>query len=174
MFTQHYDVSEDRRLAGDGPLKRFFCENFDHFLTVAGPRRFTEQRVLRAVRSVPDDAARVVRAGLRRRRDTGHHPAGHELQLPAVRGRRASDGRVRRRTRSARLSQLRGLLRPPGPVRPVQDRGHDRGHVLGFRDRPVRHVPRVQGHLLRDAPLAAQHQTFAAPQARLHWPLHQG
>jgi len=133
----------------------------------------TEQRVLRAVRGVPYDAAGVVRAGLRRERDTRHHPTGHELQLPAARRRGAGHGRVRQRPRPVRVSQDRRLLRPPRPVGPVQDGRHDRRDVLGIDERPVRHVPRVQGGVLRDAPAETQHQTVTAAQARFRRPLHQ-
>jgi len=121
-----------------------------------------EQRILRTVRGLPDDAAGVVRPGLRGGRDTRHHPAGHELQLPAARRRGARHGRIRQRPRPAGVPQERGLLRSPGPVGPVQDGWHVRGDILGFDERPVRHVPRVQGGVVRDAPAEAQHQTVAA------------
>jgi len=63
------------------------CTNSIYSRVVCGLPVFvlTEQRVLRAVRGLPDDAACVVRAGLRGERDTRHHQAGHELQLPAAR-----------------------------------------------------------------------------------------
>jgi len=134
----------------------------------------TEQRVLRTVRGLPDDAAGVVRSGLRGGRDPPHHPAGHELQLSAARRRGARHGRVRQRPRSAGLSQERGLLRPPRPVGAVQDGRHVRGDLLGIDERPLRHVRRVQGGVVRDAPAEAQHQTVAAAQARFRRPLHQG
>lgn len=72
------------------------------------------------------------------------------------------------------MSQDQRLLRPPRPVGPVQDGRHVRRHVLGIDERPVLHVPRVQGGVLRDAPVEAQHQTVAAAQARFRRPLHQG
>lgn len=134
----------------------------------------TEQRVLRAVRGLPDDAAGVVRAGLRGERDTRHHQTGNELQLPAARRRGAGHGRVRQRPRPVRVSQDRRLLRPPRPDGPVQDGRHVRRDVLGIDERPVLHVPRVQDGLLRDAPVEAQHQTVVAAQARFRRPLHQG
>lgn len=126
------------------------------------------------MRGVPDDIARVVRAGLRGARDPGHHPAGHELQLPAAWCRGPGDGRVRRRARAARVSRHDGLLRNPRPIRPVQDGRHVERHILGLPERPVRHVPCIQGDLLRVAPPPAQHQTVAAAQARLRRSLHQG
>lgn len=134
----------------------------------------TEQRVLRTVRGVPDDAAGVVRAGLHGGRDPGAHTAGHELQLPAARRRGARHGRVRQRPRPARVSAHRGVLRAARPVRPVQDGRHVRVHVLGLAERTVRHVPRLQDRVLRHAPAPAQRQAVAAAQARLRRPVHQG
>jgi len=134
----------------------------------------TEQRVLRTMRGLPNDAAGVVRSGLRRGRDPRHRPAGNELQLPAVRRRGARHGHLRQRPRPAGVPQDRGLLQSPGPVGPVQDGRHVRGDILGVDERPVRHVPRVQGGVVRDAPAEAQHQTVAAAQARVRRPLHQG
>lgn len=109
------------------------------------------------MRGVPDDAAGVIRAGLQRGRDPGHHPAGHELQLPEVRGRGTGHGRVRQRPRSARVSAVRGLLRATRPVCPVQDGRHVRRHVLGLTDSSVLHVSHVQDGVVRDAQVEAQH-----------------
>lgn len=133
----------------------------------------TEQRVLGTVRGVPVDAASVVRTGLQGGRDPCHHPAGHELQLPAVRSRGARHGRVRERPGTARLPHNGGVLRPARPFGPVQHGRHVRGDVLEIADGPVLHVRRVQGGLVRDAPEEAEHQPIAAAQARLRRTLHQ-
>lgn len=143
--------------------------NVVHFTLV-----LTEQCVLRTVRSLPDDADGVVRSGLRGERDPRHHPAGHELQLPTARRRGARHGHLRQRPRPAGVSHERGILPNPGPVGPVQDGRHVRGDVPGVAERPVLHVRRVQGRVVRDAPAEAQHQTVAAAQARVRRPLHQG
>lgn len=125
------------------------------------------------MRGVSANAAGVVRAGLRPKRDPSNRPAGHELQLPAARRRGARHGRVRQRPGPSRVSRQRGLLRPPGPFGPVQDGRHVRRHVLGLAERPMRHVPHVQSGVVRDAPAETEHQTVAAAQARLRRSLHQ-
>lgn len=134
---------------------------------------FTEQRVPGTVRGVPDDAAVVVRAGLQGGRDPGAHPAGHEPQLPAVRGRGTGDVRVRERPGPVGLPQVGGVLRPARPVGPVQHGRHDRSVVLEIADPAVPDVRRVQGHVVRDAQVEADHQPFGAAQARLRRTFHQ-